>query len=239
MLLYLQVTGQRTRITLQQGKAVIVHWNKAPGQVCTVYFRVCPFSLPLSALPLPRPSAEHHMATSRLRTQQTPSGEWFCFCGPPKAADSPPDNKIVQGSNNFNSFHQLTAMRQTPQDTQSKSPDVWFCHGLVFFGSTGHTHTSSIHSAPPGSPNGPQPPPSHAAQASHPEKAFLARDCGSIHPAGKRSARSDAWRLDLDSSSLETRAATCQAVQIPREFTGEVIDVPLPPSEIGELSKMC
>lgn len=90
---------------------------------------------------LPLTSADLHISSSHFSTEQTMSGEWFCFCDLPKSADSLPDNKLIQGLSNFDSFHWLTTIRAITQDKKwSKSSDTWFCHGL--FRSKGCAHTS-------------------------------------------------------------------------------------------------
>lgn len=105
------------------------------------------------------------------------SDEWFAFHGPPKVADSLPDNKIVQGLSNFNSFHWLTTIKTTPQDTEMEQksrhmvlPRAFFCMGCahtppstLFQGRGNSSRTSDLTPAAPKS---------LAALASHAEKAF-------------------------------------------------------------------
>lgn len=105
------------------------------------------------------------------------SDEWFAFHGPPKVADSLPDNKIVQGLSNFNSFHWLTTIKTTPQDTEMEQksrhmvlPQAFFCMGYahtppstLFQGRGNSSRTSDLTPAAPKS---------LAALASHAEKAF-------------------------------------------------------------------
>lgn len=144
------------------------------------------------------------------------SDEWFAFHGPPKVADSLPDNKIVQGLSNFNSFHWLTTIKTTPQDTEMEQKSRHgFATGSFLHGMCSH---SSIHSVP-----------GQGEQLQdlrpHPSCPQITGSTGItcrksilcvgllLHPAaGKHSAQSDAWRLDLDSSSLEIRAVNCWAI---------------------------
>lgn len=103
------------------------------------------FSFVFHSLPLT--SADHHISASNFRIKQTISDEWFAFHGPPKVADSLPDNKIVQGLSNFNSFHGLTMIRTTPKDTEieQKSRHMVLPWALLQHGMCSH---SSSHSVP-------------------------------------------------------------------------------------------
>lgn len=73
------------------------------------------------------------------------SDEWFAFHGPPKVADSLPDNKIVQGLSNFNSFHWLTTIKTTGYRNGAKVQTHGFASGFFLHGICSH---SSIHSVP-------------------------------------------------------------------------------------------
>lgn len=104
------------------------------------------------------------------------SDEWFAFHGPPKVADSLPDNKIVQGLSNFNSFHWLTTIKTTPQDTEMEQKSRHMVLPRAFFAwdvlTLLHPLCSRAGGTAPGPPTSPQLPPNHAALASHAEKAF-------------------------------------------------------------------
>lgn len=143
------------------------------------------------------------------------SGKWFHFRDPPKVADSFPGNKIVQGLSNFDSFHWLTTIRATPQDTEMEqmSRHTVFPWALLQQGMCSHF----IHSVP-GQGNSSRtsyPTPAAPKSCSTGMRRRKSIQCAGLllHPAaGKHSAQTDAWRLDLDSSSLEIRAANCRAI---------------------------
>lgn len=114
------------------------------------------------------------------------SDEWFAFHGPPKVADSLPDNKIVQGLSNFNSFHWLTTIKTTGYRNGAKV-QTWFCHGLFFAWDVLtllHPLCSRAGGTAPGPPTSPQLPPNHWQHWHHMQKK---------HSVCRTAAPSSSW----------------------------------------------
>lgn len=156
-------------------------------------------------------SADLYISSSNFRIEQTISGEWFGFHDPPRV-----DNKIVQSLSNFNSFYWLTTIRTTPKDTKMELKSRHMILPWAFLQHEMCSHFS-IRSVPGQGKQLQDLLPNHSCPqlTQHWHHRQRKHSCVGLllHPAaGKHSAQADAWRLDLDSSSLEIRAANCRAI---------------------------
>lgn len=146
------------------------------------------FSFLFHSLLLPCPSPLLTSTHILQISEQTMSGKWFHFCDPPRVADSFPGNKIVQGLSNLDSFHWLTTIRVTPQDTEMEQMSR---HSFAM-GSSAAWDVLTLHplqgrGAAPGPPSYPTPaaPKSRSTGITgRKSKAFRVQDCCSIQQLG-------------------------------------------------------